>query len=81
MNFQGFTVHVANNGKHKYYAIVDGKKVYFGDVNYEHYHDKLGHYRHLNHEDTSRRDAFKSRHKKNIKNVFSPAWFADRILW
>ena len=68
----------------KYDAILaDGTRVPFGDTRYQHYHDKIGLYRHLDHNDPKRRENFRRRHgaqgfhqRKN-----SPAFFAWNYLW
>lgn len=78
---------IANNAKHKYIAVMKNKrtgklrKVYFGDVNYQHYHDKLGHYSNLDHFDKERRRRFLKRTAKNASHKFSSAWWSALILW
>ena len=78
---------------HKYTAIINknGKtyNVNFGDKRYEHYHDKIGLYSHLDHNDKERRKRYIKRHsaiinkdgKKAISIKYSPAWFSLRYLW
>ena len=77
----GRTYYVSDRKHKKYYTIVEGKKVHFGDTRYEHYYDKLGYYKYLNHNDKERRRLYKIRHEKDrhIKNT--AGYFADRILW
>lgn len=78
----------------KYDAILKNKKtkkivrVPFGGkhsngVPYQQYKDStgLGLYSHLNHNDRKRRDAYRSRHKHDNLNSYSPGYFAMRYLW
>lgn len=65
----------------KYDAFVNGKKYSFGDVRYEQYHDKIGFYNHLDHRDLIRRDNYRSRHRHENLNDFSPAYFSWFYLW
>jgi hypothetical protein len=74
---------------YKYTAIIKDKKVNFGDKRYEHYHDKIGLYSHLDHNDKKRRASYRKRHsailtkdgKKAISIKYSPAWFSYKYLW
>ena len=78
---------------HKYTAIINknGKKlrVNFGDKRYEQYHDKIGLYSHLDHNDKERRKRYIKRHSaiinkdgsKAVNVKYSPAWFSLRYLW
>lgn len=74
----------------KYMAILKNKetqkvvKVHFGDSRYEHFKDTtgLGLYKHLDHNDESRRTKFRSRHNGFIKqDSYSPAFFSVEYLW
>lgn len=76
-----YTVHLSDKPAKKYYALVGARKVYFGDTSYEHYHDRFGHYKHLDHKDPKRRKNFKIRHEKNRHLPGTAAWFADQVLW
>lgn len=73
--------------KSKYVGILKNKKtgekkrIPFGMKGYQQYHDKLGHYSHLNHNDEKRRKHWIARHKSNIGHKFSSAWFSYRFLW
>jgi hypothetical protein len=68
----------------KYDAILDdGTIVPFGDSRYEQFHDRIGLYSHLDHNDPQRRANYRARHgaqghhlKKN-----SPAYFSWNYLW
>ena len=77
----------------KYDAILsdNGKKIKvpFGDRNYQHYHDKIGLYKHLDHNDNNRRELYRARHSKILdirgreayKVKYSPAYFSWEMLW
>jgi hypothetical protein len=56
------------------------KQVSFGDKSYEHYEDKIGEYKHLDHKDPERRKRYKQRHGDNPKK-FSAGYFALKYLW
>ena len=65
------------------------KKISFGDTRYEHYFDKLGKYKHLNHNDKKRRESYRRR-ARGIKNAkgqltfklkHSPNYYAYKYLW
>lgn len=50
----------------KYMVKVGNKTVHFGALGYQQYHDKIGLYSSLNHNDPARRKLYRARHKKNI---------------
>lgn len=82
--YKGYTIKPSTRQHKKYMALIDdGTWVHFGDNRYEHFHDKLGHYNHLNHNNQQRRDAYKARHgaKDDHTKVGTPAWFSWHILW
>lgn len=75
---------------YKYTAILsNGKKVSFGHQKYQQYHDKIGYYKHLDHNDKKRRDSYRARHTKiklkdgsfAVNRPYSPAWFSLHYLW
>ena len=75
-------------GNKKYTALLKEKKtgkikkISFGDKRYQQYEDKvLKKYSHLNHYDKKRRDLYRSRHKKDKLNEYSPGWFSWTFLW
>lgn len=78
---------ISRNPQKKYDAIlVDTstgkiKRVGFGDVRYQHFHDKIGIYANLDHNDPERRRAYKIRHEKDRHKKFTAGWFADQNLW
>lgn len=80
-NFKGFDIYLSDKYPKKYYALVNGKKVYFGDQRYDQYYDKLGYYYDNNHFDDRRRSLFWSRHHKSIDKIGTPGWFSLHILW
>ena len=86
---ESYIIRVAKDGKHKYYVEIGNKKIYFGALPYEHFYDKLGFYKDLNHNDEDRRKAYKSRHgaiknkdgTPSYKIPGTPAYFSWHILW
>ena len=57
-------------------------KIHFGDNRYYHYNDKIGLYKHLNHNDKQRRENYRNRHKVYYdKNYYSPSYFSWGYLW
>lgn len=71
----------------KYVAIftrgsMAGKRVYFGDPNYEHFRDRTGvnAWSHLDHNDSRRRKAYHARHREPGP-LYSPGYFAWHFLW
>ena len=65
----------------KYDAYVDGKKYSFGDIRYQHYHDKIGYYKDWDHKDKIRRILYAKRHKNDNLDEFSPGYFSMFYLW
>lgn len=81
-----------HHGKHKYDAVLKNKKtgtekhVPFGGKKsdgtpYQHYHDKIGHYKSYDHNDRQRRNLYRIRHAGQEKNKFSSGWFSWTYLW
>lgn len=73
-------------GYKKYEAVLQNelgevKRVGFGDRRYEQYHDKIGKYSQLDHNDPKRRRAWDARHKPDQAPQYSPTWFAKHFLW
>ncbi len=79
--FKGYKIYKSDKPKKKYYALVNNKKIYFGDTSYQHYKDKLGVYSYLNHLDPKRRKLYKLRHEKDRHLKGSAGYFSDQILW
>ena len=66
----------ANDGKHKFYVYTrSGRKVFFGDIRYEHYTD--------GHKDPKRKQRYIDRHKKreDWSNPDTPAFWSYKYLW
>jgi hypothetical protein len=87
---KGFTYFISDKPNKKLMTFVDGKKVYFGDPNYQHYRDKTGLLDpSLNHLDDKRRNRYIMRasnivNKKGEDTQFdpkSPNYHALNILW
>lgn len=78
--FKDYLIFVSDKPLKKYYALVNGKKIYFGDSRYQHYHDKLGYYKDLDHNDNKRRRLYYARHGKKTKKG-SARWFSHHVLW
>jgi len=58
------------------------KRIPFGAKGYQHYKDKaLGLYSNKNHNDDTRRQAYRKRHKGEENNKYSSGWFAWHYLW
>jgi hypothetical protein len=75
-----------SKARHKKYSVyVKGandkpKLIHFGDKRYEHYKDKLGHYKHLDHGDKQRRKNYYSRHGEATSKDSAKYW-SHKILW
>lgn len=80
-DFKGFPIYLSDKYPKKYYALVKNKKVYFGDIRYEQYYDKMGYYSKLNHGDQKRRSSFWARHNKSKNKIGTPGWFSIHVLW
>ena len=65
--------------KYSVYVLKDGKRrlIHFGNTDYQHYHDKLGEYSNLNHNDKERRKRYLSR-AKGIKNKRGELTWKDK---
>ena len=68
--------------KGKKYDVYKNNKylVSFGSKNFQHYYDKIGFYKHLNHLDNKRRDNYYSRFGKYAKPD-TAKWFSHNYLW
>lgn len=87
--FEGHDVFTSDRKNKKYMINVDGKIIHFGDLRYEHFKDKLGHYKDLDHNDPIRRKRYLAR-AKGIRdkdgnltwnNPMSPTHWSIKILW
>lgn len=79
--YKNIPIYKSDRQYKKYYALVNNRKVHFGDTRYEQYHDKMGLYSNLDHLDKTRRKNYKTRHENDRHNKYSAGWFADQILW
>ena len=76
-------------GKKLMTVVDNGTTVHFGDSSMQHFKDKTGIWKHLDHGDKERRKNYLARAKgiKNKKgeltylNPLSPNWHSYRILW
>jgi hypothetical protein len=78
----------ATNPKKKYQAILENKndkkivKVPFGASAYSNFHDLTGLHLYKTHGDSKRRNLYRARHKKDLKEgYYSPGYFSYHILW
>jgi hypothetical protein len=64
------------------YVLHDGKRrlIHFGDARYQQYRDKIGHYSHLDHNDTKRREQWYARHGRSTDKNTARYW-AAKVLW
>ena len=74
-----------SQAKHKKYSVYvrkHGRKrlIHFGDERYQHYRDKLGHYRELDHNDPERRRLYYARHGPSDDKDTAKYW-SHKILW
>ncbi len=74
----------------KLMTVVKGKKVHFGNIDYEHFHDKTGLLpKRLNHDDKVRRPSYLARTAKikrkdgsmTANDPSSPNFHARNVLW
>ena len=72
----------AKNKKYAVYVMKNGKKklINFGDSRYKQFNDKLGHYKHLDHNDKARRAKYYARHGEASDKNTAKYW-AHKILW
>jgi hypothetical protein len=69
--------------ENKKYDVIapNGKKFSFGDKRYQQYHDKIGYYKNLDHNDKQRRDNYRARHKHDKLDSYSSGFFSYNFLW
>ena len=72
----------AKNKKYSVYVKENNKKklIHFGDTRYGQFKDKIGHYKHLDHNDKQRRANYRSRFG-DTKNKNTAKYWANKILW
>lgn len=78
--FQGYKIYLSNKKYKKYAAKVNDRFVHFGDKRYQHYRDKMGYYKNLDHNDKKRRDRYYSRHNKDYGKGTAD-YFSKHVLW
>lgn len=79
----------SNRKNKKLFTVVNGKEVHFGDVRYQHFKDKTGIHKALDHNDEKRKKNYLTRtaNQKDGKgnltknNPLSANYHARRILW
>lgn len=73
-----------SNRKNKKYDVYDPKTgkylLSFGDNRYEQFKDKIGFWKHKDHNDEKRRTSYRKRHGTSPKRG-SAGWFALNYLW
>lgn len=83
------TFRLSKKPNKKYDVFYNGKIISFGDKNYEHFHDKLGYYSKLDHNDPERRRLYRARASKitdkkgnlTYLNKNSANYWAYHYLW
>ena len=78
----------SNRKNKKLFTIVNGKEVHFGDIRFQHFKDKTGIHKKLDHNDPDRRKNYlnRSAFQKNKSgltkdNPMSANYHARRVLW
>lgn len=79
----GFEFFKSNRKNKKYDVYKNGVYITsFGDSSYQHYHDKIGLWSHLDHNNLKRRQAYQSRHAGDrLHDKTSAGYFAWKYLW
>ena len=75
---------VSSKRKHKKYDVfIDGHYLLsFGDTRYQQYHDRFGHYSHLDHKDKKRRQNYCTRHRNDhINDPNFAGYWSYHFLW
>ena len=83
MYIKGYKIKVSTRQNKKYDVYKDDKYITsFGDKRYQHYHDKIGHFRHLDHNNNKRRQLYRIRHKgDNINDPNYAGYWSWNYLW
>ncbi len=80
-----YTYYKSTRAGKKLMTTVDGRVVHFGALGYEHYRDRTGLYRSLDHGDPARRASYIARHRGGdgaaISDPTKPAFHALNVLW
>ena len=74
---------VKSNLKNKKYMVMTKKGIiHFGDKRYQHFKDKIGLYKHLDHLDPKRKELYYKRHgDRYTKNKETAKYWSHNILW
>lgn len=76
-----YSIYLSPRKNKKYMAVLsNGSKVHFGDNRYEQFKDKIGAYRHLDHNNEKRKMNYYSRHGEEA-DLHSAKWFSHVYLW
>jgi hypothetical protein len=69
-----FKIYPSSQKNKRYMAIINGKRVHFGDIRYDNF---------LTHKDERRRANFHKRFKNNpgYDTPLSPLWLSANLLW
>ena len=72
----------AKHKKYSVYVMKNGKKtlIHFGDNRYEQFKDKIGIYKHLDHNDPKRKKSYYARHGQTSDKNSAKYW-SHKILW
>ena len=77
----GFIFKMSKRKNKKYSVYKDGKYITsFGDNRYQQFKDKIGLYKHKDHNDKERRKRYYLRFGKETTK-YTPKWFSHRYLW
>lgn len=84
-----YTYYKSNKKDKKLMVVVKGKWIHFGDSSMQHYKDKTGIWKHLDHNDKKRQDSYIKRASGIVNKDGYPTWLkpdsanyhAVRILW
>jgi hypothetical protein len=79
-----FNIMKSQNENKKYDVYYNNKKILsFGDRNYQHYYDRFGDFKDLNHKDEKRRESYKKRSEGigNLDDPFSSNFWSYYFLW
>ena len=79
-NFRGYLIYLSKRKDKKYFALVNGKRVYFGAKGMSQYYDKIGYYDEYNNYSNKRKRLYYLRHSKNYPEG-SADWFSKQLLW
>ena len=68
--------------KYTLFVLKNGKKrlMHFGDSRYGQFHDRIGFYSHLDHNDDIRRQQYYARHGETVDINSAKCW-SNNILW